>query len=128
MFKQCDNCGEYVQQERGHKFCPFCGQIFKAKKKAPYVGTHKDSAIYRITFDPVETKHTSKDAAEEAAQGAFWDVDRKFPGYKVEYVKSAVEDHSYICGNCWDFVSRTTEGRCAGCGKVQWEKKVEKKK
>jgi len=122
--KTCD-CGCHV--DGWVKFCPACGALFKEVeegKKLPYIGINSDTAIFKLTFAPVESKFSCMAAAQDAARNSAWNEVHEFNGCEVELVKSVVpkEEYPFIC-MCGDIVAERTDGICIWCEEQDWRKR-----
>lgn len=115
---ECNTCNHPLEESAN--FCHNCGDA--VKKELPYIGESKGRGIYRITFEPVEGEFDYDDAAWDAVRHAAWNEDTEFGKAKVEFVKSTVttDKYPYECGECHEYVSDHTDGKCSGCGCISW--------
>jgi hypothetical protein len=107
------------------KFCSNCGAEYP-KEYFLYIGKNIDRAVYRIILKPLEDVYDSEDQILDEARHSCWGEDGPIEVEKIERLRSAITDeYIYICANCKEYVSEYTEGKCNGCGEVNWVKRKE---
>ncbi len=120
---RCTLCSSFTSVYRSH--CSSCGIPIPEDVRPPLIGESSDRGVFRITFTPVEREFDSEDEVRDEARHSCFGEDGEFEGYEIKKVRSTVtpETHPYICGACRNVVAEHAEGRCADCGKHNWERR-----